>query len=188
MQSLSGGFRDPPAQSARAFRAALEAMARPGTVQEVSGAAAPAPVSEAAATLLLTLCDPETPLCLAGAHDRREIRDWIAFHTGAPLVGAEEAVFALGTWEALAPLGRFAIGTADYPDRSATLIVECDAFGTEGAARLTGPGIRDSAQFPLPDVAAVRENAALFPLGLDFYFTCGTRLAGLPRSTHVEAD
>jgi alpha-D-ribose 1-methylphosphonate 5-triphosphate synthase subunit PhnH len=37
----------------------------------------------------------------------------------------------------------------------------------------------------LPEVAAFRANRALFPLGLDFFFTCGDRLAALPRSTVV---
>ena len=41
--ALTGGFADAPAQSARAFRAALEAMARPGTIWTVAGAAPPAP-------------------------------------------------------------------------------------------------------------------------------------------------
>ena len=52
-------------------------------------------------------------------------------------------------------------------------------------AVLTGPGIADAARLSLPDVAAFRANRALFPLGLDFFFTCGDRLAALPRSTVV---
>lgn len=185
-QSLAGGFSDPPIESARAFRATLEAMARPGTIRRIEGAGAPAPVSPAAATLLLTLCDGDTPLHLAPGHDGADIRAWVTFHTGAPLVARGAARFALGAWPALAPLDDYARGTADYPDRSATLIVECAALRPEGA-RLTGPGIRDAAHLSLPEVAAFRDNAALFPLGLDFFFTAGTQLAALPRTTRVEA-
>lgn len=184
MQSLSGGFANPPQDSSRAFRAALETLARPGTIHDISGAKAPAPVSEAAATLILTLCDPETPLYLAGAHDTQDIRDWVAFHIGAPLVGPEQAMFALGTWETLSPITVFPIGTPEYPDRSTTLIVEMDALNQDGM-RLSGPGIKDSAMLALPDLAPFQMNAGLFPLGLDFYFTAGTRLAGLPRTTNV---
>ena len=119
---LTGGFGNAPVQSARAFRAALNALARPGRIEPLAGGVAPAPVSPAAATLLLTLCDAETPLHLAPGHDTEAVRAWIAFHIGAPLVGPDRAMFALGRWQALAPLDRFAIGTADYPDRSATLI------------------------------------------------------------------
>ncbi|MEZ5713748.1 MAG: phosphonate C-P lyase system protein PhnH [Paracoccaceae bacterium] len=185
-QSLGGGFADPAVESARAFRAALSALARPGRIETVTGASAPAPVSGAAAALLLTLCDGETPLYLAPGHDGREVRDWIAFHIGAPLVGPEAAQFALGRWAALQPVTRFAVGTPEYPDRAATLIVELDGLEA-GGAKLTGPGIEAEAHLPLPETAAFRDNRALFPLGWDAYFTCGDRLAGLPRSTRVEA-
>jgi len=183
--ALSGGFADAPVAAARCFRAALEAMARPGTIHEVAGAAPPAPLSPAAGALILTLCDPGTPLWLAPALDTEALRGWIAFHTGAPIAARGEAMFAVGDWTALAPLEDFAIGTPEYPDRSATLIVECAELVAAGA-RLTGPGIRDSAALSLPEIAAFTANHALFPLGLDFFFCAGTRLAALPRSTHVE--
>lgn len=182
---LTGGFADGPQQSARAFRAALSALARPGRIETLDGGSAPAPVSPSAATLLLTLCDPETPLFLAGDHDNGAVRNWIAFHIGAPIVAAGEAMFALGRWEALSPLDRFGIGTPEYPDRSATLIVEMDRLGSEGA-RLTGPGIEKEAALSLPETSAFAANRALFPLGLDFFLTAGTTLAALPRTTIVE--
>lgn len=185
MSALEGGFSDAPVEAARAFRAVLEALARPGRIEAVTGAAPPAPLSVAAGVILLTLCDPTTPLHLAPSHDTPELRKWIAFHTGAPLVGAETAVFALGTWAALHPLHRFAIGTPEYPDRSATLVVEVPHLVAEGA-RLTGPGIRDAAHLSLPEVAAFRANRVLYPLGFDAFLTCGDRLAGLPRSVEVE--
>ncbi|MAM63164.1 phosphonate C-P lyase system protein PhnH [Maritimibacter sp. UBA3975] len=184
--ALTGGFADAPVQSAHAFRAALNALARPGRIERISGAEAPAPVSPAAATLLLTLCDAETPLHLAGDHDKQPVRDWIAFHIGAPLVGRSHAMFALGTWPALTPLDAFPVGTPEYPDRSTTLIVEMDALAATGA-RLTGPGIETEAHLALPDIAPFRANHARFPLGLDSLFTAGDRIAGLPRSTNVEA-
>jgi alpha-D-ribose 1-methylphosphonate 5-triphosphate synthase subunit PhnH len=80
---------------------------------------------------------------------------------------------------------RFAIGTAEYPDRSATLIVEMPELVAEGA-RLTGPGIETEAHLSLPEIAAFQANRARFPLGFDCFFTCGERVAGLPRSTRVQ--
>lgn len=182
---LEGGFADAPIEAARAFRAAMRAMARPGTIEQMGAARPPAPASAAAGTLLLTLCDHETGLHLAGRHDTPALRDWVAFHTGAPIVPAERAQFALGAWEALMPLSQYAPGTPDYPDRSATLIVEMDRLEPRGAT-LSGPGIRDRAALSLPDREAMRANAARFPLGLDFFLTCGARVAALPRSTKVE--
>ncbi|MBC2836865.1 phosphonate C-P lyase system protein PhnH [Paragemmobacter straminiformis] len=184
--ALTGGFSDAPTQSARAFRAILDALSRPGTIVTVTGATPPAPLSQAAGLVLLTLADGTTPVHLAGAADTPAVRDWITFHTGAPLVAAAQATFALGTWDALAPHDRFAIGTPEYPDRAATLIVELPSLSSRGP-QLSGPGIRDRATLSLPETAAFKANHALFPLGFDCILTAGNRLAGLPRSTKVES-
>lgn len=185
--TLSGGFAAPPVDAANAFRAVMRVMARPGMIEGVAGATPPAPLSVAAGTVLLTLCDPETPLHLAGDADCAGVRDWITFHTGAPLVARAEAMFAIGRWDALMPLDGYPVGTSEYPDRSATLIVEMDRLEATGA-RLTGPGIAERAALSLPEVAAFQANARAFPLGLDFLFTCGDRVAALPRSTRVEGQ
>ena len=184
-EALLGGFANASIDAARGFRAALEVMARPGRIEDLSGAQPPQPLSVAAGGLILTLCDATTPVHLAGAHDCPALRDWITFHTGAPLVGAEAAQFAIGTWAALTPVDRFAIGQPDYPDRSATLIIEMPDLSTEGP-RLTGPGIKGTARLSLPETAAFAANQALFPLGFDCFLTAGTEVAGLPRSTRVE--
>ncbi|MEO1306778.1 MAG: phosphonate C-P lyase system protein PhnH [Pseudomonadota bacterium] len=181
-----GGFADQSIDAAKAFRACLEALARPGRIEQIAGAKPPAPLSVAAGSLLLTLCDQETPVHLAASHAGSEIADWLRFQTGAPLVPAEKAQFAIGHWEALQPLDRYRVGTPEYPDQSATLIVECPDLGGS-AHKLTGPGIETAHYMNLPDLAAFQVNSALFPLGLDFYFTAGDRLAGLPRTTQVEA-
>lgn len=184
--ALTGGFTDAPVQSSLAFRAILDVLSQPGEIRSLTGAEPPAPLSVAAGVALLTLCDPTTPLYLAGIYDTPDLRDWVTFHTGAPLVAAEAAIFALGAWPALQPLHRFSIGKPDYPDLAATLIVEMPALSQTGA-RLTGPGIAQHAHLSLPEVAAFQANRALFPLGFDCLFTAGPQIAGLPRSTKVEA-
>lgn len=185
VQHLDGGFSDPARDAAHAFRAALAALSRPGQIERISGAEPPAPASIAAATLILTLCDTTTGIFLAPSHDVDALRGWITFHTGAPFVAPQEATFALGTWEALQPVDRFSVGTSEYPDRAATIIVETESLENAGAV-LRGPGIKDSAALNLPELAAFQANRRQFPLGFDCYFTCGDRLAGLPRSTIVE--
>ena len=184
--ALSGGFAQAAVQSAHAFRAGLMALSQPGTIHRLEGALPPAPLSVAAGVLILTLCDGTTPLHLAGAYDCAAVRDWITFHCGATLVAAEDAMFAVGDWAALQPLDRFAIGVPDYPDRSATLIVEMPELAAAGAA-LRGPGIADVAHLSLPEIVAFQANCALFPLGFDCFFTCDSRVAALPRSSRVEA-
>jgi alpha-D-ribose 1-methylphosphonate 5-triphosphate synthase subunit PhnH len=181
---LSGGFAAPPLDSARAFRTILDALARPGTIHDLTTATPPAPLSRAAGTLALTLLDGTTPVHLAGGHDTPDTRAWITFHTGAPFVTAAEATFVFGTWETLLPLDRFAIGTPEYPDRAATLVIETPTLANDGVW-LSGPGIRGTAQLSLPATAPFIANRALFPLGFDAFLTCSDRIAGLPRSTIV---
>lgn len=182
-QALEGGFSNAPVESSYAFRTALNVMARPGMVETLTGAMPPVGLSVAAGTLLLTLCDHDTPIHLAGNMDTQAIRDWLTFHTGTPFVDTADAMFAVGAWDALMPITRFAVGTPQYPDRSTTLIVE--GFGTT-KAELAGPGIETKMQGDLPDVKPFQLNAALFPLGCDFYFTNRDQISALPRTTRVE--
>lgn len=182
--AFQGGFATAPIQSAHAFRAALEALSCPGKICTLAGATPPLPLSVAAGVLILTLCDGTTPVHLAGDHDSSAVRDWITFHTAAPLKDAVSASFAIGTWDALQPVARFCAGTPDYPDRSATLIVEMAHLSAKGPA-LSGPGIQHITRLSLPETAAFQANRAQYPLGFDCFFTAGTQLAGLPRSTHV---
>lgn len=181
---LEGGFEQPAIQSAHAFRAVMEAMARPGTIQDIAGAVPPAPMSPAAGAVVLTLCDTDTSIYLARDMDNPKVREWIAFHTGAPIVDQSRSMFALGSWQALQPLTEYPIGTPEYPDRSATLIVEVAELDANGA-ELRGPGIKDCSHLSVPDIDALAANHLLFPLGLDFMFTSGDQIAALPRSTEV---
>ncbi len=183
-EALHGGFSDAPVDASFAFRAAMTAMARPGMICDISGAEPPSPLSVAAGTLILTLCDPDAALALSGPLDVQPVREWVTFHTGAPLVPPAEADIAVGRWQDLHPIDRLRIGTPEYPDRSATLIVEMDALIETGAV-LRGPGIRETARLSLPDAAAMAGNALLYPLGVDFFLTSGARVAALPRSTQI---
>jgi alpha-D-ribose 1-methylphosphonate 5-triphosphate synthase subunit PhnH len=190
---LENGFADRPRQSAVAFRVALDALARPGRVGAVSGAIPPDGLSVAAGVLLLTLADAETPLWLPerlrkGPHGGAA--EWLRFHTNAPLAARRgQAMFAVGGWDELLPLEDWPVGEPAYPDRSATLIVEVAALEGGRVMDLSGPGIdcrsRLAPVLPQGAAAALAANAARFPLGLDFYFTAGARLAGLPRSTRI---
>lgn len=185
--SFAGGFYDAPVAASHAFRAAMTAMARPGDIKVIEGAQPPKGLSVAAGSLLLTLCDPETAIFLASDVDSPELRGWLTFHTGAPFAPAEKADFAIGGWEALTPLDQFKIGTAEYPDRSATLVVEMPELSNAGPI-LSGPGIKETARLSLPSLTEFQGNAQLFPLGLDFFFTSGSQVAALPRSTSVMAE
>ena len=185
-------FADPVFQSQAAFRAILTAMSRPGGIVACGdGLAPPAPLSPAAAATLLTLADFETPLWLSGGYAGGEVGAWLKFHTGAPAAPPARAAFALVDLAAdPLDLTSFAQGVAEYPDRSTTLVVEVATLSTEGALRLSGPGVKGEARFgfsPLPPHFAEmwRANRAASPLGVDLILTSGARLAALPRSTEI---
>ncbi|MGG7566447.1 phosphonate C-P lyase system protein PhnH [Rhodovulum sp. DZ06] len=187
--ALSGGFDDPAAQSSRAFRVILGAMAAPGTIGRAEGAAPPAPVSPAMGLVALTLCDGGTPCWLSPALAASDFPDWLRFHCGAPVTDDRgQAAFAFGAPAELLPADSWPMGDPEYPDRGATLVLEVPGF--DGAeARLSGPGIKDAAALPLgnaaSDIAALRAFNA-YPLGLDLILCAGDRFAALPRTTKLE--
>lgn len=184
--TLEGGFTNAPVQSAQSFRKIMNVMAKPGTIEDLSVAQPPAPLSSAAGSLLLTLCDAQTPIYLSEKFDNADVRAWITFHCNSPFSDAKDCMFALGGWDQLQPLHNFPIGTPEYPDRSTTLIVEMDELSSSGAV-LSGPGIKETSSLSLPETLAFEKNALLFPLGHDFYFTCGEKIAALPRTTKVKS-
>ncbi len=186
--SLDGGFGQPVFEAQATFRLMMDAMARPGSVRHVEAdVAAPGLAGPAQAALALTLCDASTPVWRLGTPS--ELGAWFAFHTGAPLTkNPSEATFAfLDQGEAI--LAEFQLGTQDYPDRSATLIIEVRRFGKGERFSLAGPGIASHCDLTvdgLPEgfVAFRAANRALFPRGLDVVLTAGRDLVALPRSTH----
>ncbi|ROQ01765.1 alpha-D-ribose 1-methylphosphonate 5-triphosphate synthase subunit PhnH [Stella humosa] len=188
------GFADPVQDSQRAFRGLLDAIARPGTVVRLDAPqTTPAPLSRAAAAVLLTLVDFETPLWLDAAAATPAVLAWTRFHCGAPIVAAPAAArFALVTDAARMPaLDVFDPGQDAYPDRSATLLIEVAGLRAGDGLRLTGPGIEHDARLAvagLPDgfVDAWGDNRALFPCGVDIFLTAGDLVAALPRTTRLE--
>ncbi|HEX2889352.1 phosphonate C-P lyase system protein PhnH [Vineibacter terrae] len=187
------GFADAVHDAQGSFRKLLEAMAHPGRIVTVPGPrAVPQGLDPATASLLLTLCDGETPVWLDAA--AAAIAGWLAFHTGAPVASATgAAAFAV----ALAPLHMPALDTFDWgtdevPEASTTLIVQAEALADDAGWILRGPGIATQARL---SVAGLSQNwctdrramQAAFPRGVDVVFTCGHRVAALPRTTIMES-
>jgi alpha-D-ribose 1-methylphosphonate 5-triphosphate synthase subunit PhnH len=182
------GFTDPVFGAQSGFAALMNAMARPGRIQDCVALADPPPgLDPAAAAALLTLADAETPLWTDA---EGEARGWIAFHTGAPLVDdPARAQFLLAT-RAMPALARLDTGTDETPQDSATLIVQVAALDDTAGWHLTGPGIRHAHRLAvtgLPDdfTAQWAANRAQFPRGVDVVFCAGTRLSALPRTARI---
>lgn len=185
--ALSPGFTNPVFDAQSVFRHVLAAMSRPGRIEAVTtNLRPPAPLYPTTAGLLLALADFETAIWLdPGLADATE---YVRFHTGARMTqDPGEANFAvIADVAAMPPFTAFAQGTAEYPDRSATLILQAASLQAEGQA-YSGPGISGSIAFsftpqPMDFAARVAANREAFPCGVDLVVCSQTSLAALPRS------
>lgn len=190
------GFADQARDSARAFRLMLDAMARPGRISAVDAALdAPAPLLASAATICLTLCDYDTPLWLDESLRQDAVLDYLRFQTGAAIAAdMKQASFLLCMPDTAGDALRAAsCGTAEYPDASATLIIQVPSFTLGERLILKGPGIDGEADFRTLGLderfwQAMEDNHQLFPLGVDVFFAAPAEIAGLPRSTHIRRE
>jgi alpha-D-ribose 1-methylphosphonate 5-triphosphate synthase subunit PhnH len=151
---------------------------------------APAPLHVTSAAVALTLCDFQTPVWLSPALRNERTVHYLQFHTGAPIVEQMEvAHFAFLSVEERNPVSIFAQGTHEYPDRSATLVIQAIQFNSRDVV-LTGPGIKESVGFGVEGLAqefwaGMAENHARFPVGVDVIFAAPQSLAAVPRSIAV---
>lgn len=189
--ALLPGLNDPVHDSQRVFRIVLSALSNPASLHALADLPVPpAPMHAAAGAVLLTLSDYETPVWLQSPTEASAA--WLRFHCGTPLVTkAKEAQFALIDRPlAMPPLSGFAQGLAEYPDRSATLIVQVRGFSSEGPL-FSGPGINGQRRIGIDGLPSDfwqswQNNRAIAPLGVDILFVSGTSVVGLPRSIDVQ--
>jgi alpha-D-ribose 1-methylphosphonate 5-triphosphate synthase subunit PhnH len=181
------GFADPVLDSQHCFRAVLDAMARPGGIQRMPVVLTPpAPLNLAAAALLLTLADADTPVWL----DAPEAAEWLRFHAGCQIVAEpDQAQFGLACG-AMPPLVVLDAGTEEDPHRAATLLVQVRALSAGQGWRLTGPGIEHEHRLcvdglPADFLAQWRANGARFPRGVDVLLCASDVVAALPRSVKI---
>lgn len=194
--SVGAGFSDPVLDSQAAFRRALEALSHPGRIVTLEDSLDPLPgLAPAASALLLSLLDPDTRLWISDGLASGPVPATLKFHTGCHLAASPaEADFALVAGPAELPsLDRFTAGSDEFPERSATVVLQVPDLQESGADawRLRGPGIRDHASLAVASLgwAFLQQwsaNAAQFPRGVDLFLACGRRLCGLPRTTRIE--
>jgi alpha-D-ribose 1-methylphosphonate 5-triphosphate synthase subunit PhnH len=191
--TLQTGFADAVLDAQSVFRVVLDAMARPGRIVDIDiPLSGPPPLDSATTAAMLTLVDGDTPLWLDGLAATGAVMDYARFHCGCRLaVRPQEAVFAvIADVSKMPPLSAFPDGSDEYPDRSATLLLQVPSLTGGRPLGLAGPGIRHRAQLSVAGLPAafphwLDENHALFPRGVDLIFTCGQQLAALPRSTRL---
>src|SRR6266702_5964161 len=189
---LPAGFADKVLSAQSTFRAVMDAMARPGSVQRIAAATGgPAPMMRGTAAIALTLFDHDTPIWLDPAMSRTsDVAKWLKFHTSAPVISDPSICrFALiGDAQNLPALNRFAFGSNEYPDRSTTLILQVPSL-TQGATfDLRGPGIDGTMVLqakiePVDLFERLAINATLFPRGIDVVLIHDDAIVAIPRTT-----
>lgn len=192
--AVARGFENAPLQTAWTFRAILEAMARPGRIQPLKAdLAPPAPLYPATAAVALTLVDHDTPVWLDEDLRRPDVTAFLKFHCGCPVTeDAGAAAFGfVSDSNKVPPLESFSAGTPDYPDRSATLIVQCTSLGDREDVIMTGPGIETEQGLSIPSLSLefwhqLKTNNRRYPLGVDVLFTTVAAVAGCPRSVALD--
>ncbi|WP_342358872.1 phosphonate C-P lyase system protein PhnH [Terrarubrum flagellatum] len=194
VRDLAPGFSDPVFDSQSIFRGVMNAIAYPGRIHQLTRLPdRPAALAPATAAVALTLCDFETPLWLDKTASTPAALAYVRFHCGAPVVEASNgARFAIvGDAQGMPRLSAFDIGEDQYPDRSATLIIQTPSLTDGPRRRWTGPGIRDAIDVSIAGLSDWfwddwTMNRELYPLGVDVIFTSGDSIIGLPRGVSVE--
>ena len=191
---MRAGLAEPVLGSQQIFRAVLDAMAHPGRIVSVPPPIeTPVPLSPATASVCLTLVDGETPVWLDAAARQAEVIEYLRFHCGCPIAAEpRDARFAVvADPSEMLSLDAFDPGSDEYPDRSATVIVQVEEFRANEGLRLTGPGIEGETRLDVrclsePFWESVHRNHALFPRGVDLILAAGSTMVALPRSTQVD--
>lgn len=194
VEVFEGAFADAVLGSQHVFRAVMDAMASPGRVIPLRELAmAPAPLTPSMASIAATLFDHDTAVWYDKAIASSDAAaGWLAFHTGLERAsGPASAQFALVSDIATMPsFEAFAKGTAEYPDRSTTVVIQVDGFDGPHVLTLRGPGIEDTQRFapshlPRLFIDQWTANRAAFPRGIDLIFAGRESLAALPRTTRI---
>jgi alpha-D-ribose 1-methylphosphonate 5-triphosphate synthase subunit PhnH len=178
---------DPVADTRRTFRALVDAVARPGTVQTV-------PVGPADRAVIATLVDHEVTLW----SDDEELTDRLAGEGRFDPAPLPEADVVHTTGEADGAITVAHRGTLKEPSDGATVVYRVDALSMDGdpaadtpRLSLAGPGVPDRRElsvegFSVAEVEAFETATTGFPRGVDVVLTDAERVAALPRTATVE--
>ena len=185
----------------RAFRAVMDAMARPGLVRFVP------PMFQATLTnpwmeaLVQMLVDSTCGFCVAAA-DAPALATAIATRSYAAPVAFDRALFAIVSIDADAELRARMLrelsgGADDAPELGATVIIECAALSEAGDGdgddahvfSVTGPGVERQHRFAASENwwhVARESRSDEFPCGIDVLLVDGAgRVVALPRTARV---
>lgn len=191
---LLRGFENAAFESNAVFRTILDAMAHPGRIYDLPlDLPAPAGLNKSATAFLLAMADMDTTIWLSPDCASNAANAHLKFHCGSPITGTPSAAdFAVANLDGdLAFITDLALGNAEYPDQSATLILQVEDISNKADMTLRGPGIKENQNLSVPGLPAAfhawrSENHHLFPCGVDVVFAADRKIAALPRTTRIE--
>ncbi|QRP43505.1 phosphonate C-P lyase system protein PhnH [Amycolatopsis sp. FDAARGOS 1241] len=181
-----------PAESQQVFRTVLEALSRPGTVQQLPADLAQGNYS--AVLPVLALADLGTGVCVLEEGTRWA--DAVALATSAPIRPLELARLVAAVRPVTAgEITKLCRGSAPAPEDAAlAALAVSDVDGGDRRWRLSGPGVPGELTLaprglPAGFAAARAEAVAGYPAGVDLLLvTEDGRVTGLPRTTIIEED
>lgn len=189
---LLPGFRHPVTESQYTFRQILRAFSHPGRVIPLEvELSVPGPLHRVTGAICLTLLDHETPLWV-NPKNISALEDWLRFHCGCPIVDVpSDATFALlldGSEEF--DLNPFPPGEEEFPEKSATLIIQVKDFQTGTGRTFRGPGVRTTERLRVEGLSEAFwgewwKNHKRYPLGIDVLLSSSKAIVGLPRTVEV---
>lgn len=194
LSSIGRGFEDLALDSQSVFRKVLSAISKPGEIHPADAdIESPEGLHPAAAAVLLALLDQDTRLWLSPGFAGGLSGPYLRFHTGCILTDDPvSADFVLARPGDLPRLSDLSLGSEEYPERSATVVLQVEGLSNDDGWRLSGPGIDGQTTLNVAGLDASflpvwRESQLHFPRGVDLIFTGADRLAAMPRTTRAEA-
>ena len=187
----------------RAFRAAMDALARPGRVYSVPAMPRPTLANPWLETLTQMLLDSTCSFCVA-ASDEQTLSLAIRARTYAQLLPCQQARFAIiaadaSVEQSASILSALSGGTDEAPELGATALIECAALFAPGEPSpstrevhwfgVTGPGVASKHLFGVScswwqEVRLARADE--FPCGIDLILVDQIgRLIALPRTARL---
>jgi alpha-D-ribose 1-methylphosphonate 5-triphosphate synthase subunit PhnH len=174
----------------RAFRAMLNALARPGTIERIDPLPdVPSPFALAAA-LLEAVVDHEVTFAIAPGN--AAVEEAVLRRTGSIVGEPATADYVVTTLSALpATLVAVKAGSPEFPDHSATVVTVVPGFDSGQSLLIEGPGIPGSTPIAIEGwtpahTQAFREKNDLLPQGVDLVLVDAAGcLAAFTRYTRI---
>lgn len=198
LTELDAGFENEALGSQTVFRSALQALSHPGRLIDIAHCAQ-VPGSWRGCAFLLAMLDTDCTLWLSPSLANSKVGLWLHFHTGCQIVN--DASRALFLWVAhgdvMPALASLAQGSDEYPEQSATCVIEVAAISTPRKDSLNwslqGPGIESQNRINVQGLDADflkqwTENHERFPTGVDVFISAQNQLVGLPRTTLISIE